>query len=86
VPTAEEWAVVAFTLRVAALGTALMLPVGVGVAALLARSRGPGRTALETVFSLPLVLPPTAAIPNRPMSVVDEHHITPAAPRATAGE
>ena len=33
-----------------------------------------------------LVLPPTAAIPNRPMSVVDEHHITPAAPRATAGE
>ena len=59
-PTAEEWAVVAFTLRVAALGTALMLPVGVGVAALLARSRGPGRTALETVFSLPLVLPPTA--------------------------
>ena len=28
-----------------------------------------------------LVLPPAAAIPNRPMSVVDEHHLTPAARR-----
>ena len=33
-----------------------------------------------------LVLPPAAAIPNRPMSVVDEHHLTPAARRAAAGE
>jgi cytochrome d ubiquinol oxidase subunit I len=33
-----------------------------------------------------LVLPPVAAIPNRPMSVVDEHHLTPAARRAAAGE
>jgi cytochrome d ubiquinol oxidase subunit I len=33
-----------------------------------------------------LVLPPAAAIPNRPMSVVDEHHLTPAARRASAGE
>ena len=33
-----------------------------------------------------LVLPPAAAIPNRPMSVADEHHLTPAARRAAAGE
>jgi cytochrome bd ubiquinol oxidase subunit I len=33
-----------------------------------------------------LVLPPAAAIPNRPMSVVDEHHLTPAARHVAAGE
>jgi len=33
----------------------------------------------------PLVLPPAAAIPNRPMSVVDEHHLAPPA-RRLAGE
>jgi molybdate transport system permease protein len=60
VPTREEWAIVLFTLRVAALGTLLILPPGVAAAALLARWRGRGRTVLDTVFSLPLVLPPTA--------------------------
>jgi cytochrome d ubiquinol oxidase subunit I len=33
-----------------------------------------------------LVLPPVAAIPNRPMSVVDEHHLTPASRRVATGE
>ena len=33
-----------------------------------------------------LVLPPAAAIPNRPMSVVDEHHLTPASRRVAIGE
>jgi cytochrome d ubiquinol oxidase subunit I len=33
-----------------------------------------------------LVLPPAAAIPNRPMSVVDEHRLTPAARHVPAGE
>jgi len=33
-----------------------------------------------------LVLPQPTAIPNRPMSVVDEHHLTPAARRVAAGE
>jgi molybdate transport system permease protein len=47
-------------LRVAALGTAIILPLGVAAAALLARRRGVGRTVLDTLFSLPLVLPPTA--------------------------
>ena len=49
-----------FTVRVAALGTALILPLGVAAAALLARWRGNGRAVLETLLSLPLVLPPTA--------------------------
>jgi cytochrome d ubiquinol oxidase subunit I len=34
----------------------------------------------------PLVLPPAAAIPNRPMSVVDEHHLTSRAGGVGAGE
>ena len=33
-----------------------------------------------------LVLPPAAAIPNRPMSVVDEHRLTPGTPHVAAGE
>jgi cytochrome bd ubiquinol oxidase subunit I len=33
-----------------------------------------------------LVLPAAAAIPNRPMSVVAEHHLTPAAHRVPGGE
>jgi len=45
---------------VAALSTLVILPFGVGAAFALARYRGPGKGALETVLSLPLVLPPTA--------------------------
>jgi molybdate transport system permease protein len=60
VPTREEWAIVLFTLRVAALGTAMIFPLGVAAAALLARRHGAGRTVLDTLFTLPLVLPPTA--------------------------
>jgi cytochrome d ubiquinol oxidase subunit I len=33
-----------------------------------------------------LILPPAAAIPNRPMSVVDEHHLAPPVRRVAAGE
>jgi molybdate transport system permease protein len=45
---------------VAALSTLVILPPGIAVALALARYRGPGRSVLETVLSLPLVLPPTA--------------------------
>ena len=58
--TPEELEVVLFTLRIAALGTLLILPIGVAVAFALARYRGPGKSAIETLLSLPLVLPPTA--------------------------
>jgi len=45
---------------VAALSTLLILPLGVAAALALARYQGPGKGAVETVLSLPLVLPPTA--------------------------
>lgn len=54
------WQVTWFTVVCALGATALMLPAGVVVAWLLARYRFPGRTLLETVLSLPLVMPPVA--------------------------
>jgi molybdate transport system permease protein len=51
---------VVFTVRVAALSTLLMLPAGIAAALGLARYRGPGKGAIETFLSLPLILPPTA--------------------------
>jgi len=58
--TGAELGVVGFTLRIAALGTALILAPGILVALALARYRGPGKSILETILALPLVLPPTA--------------------------
>jgi molybdate transport system permease protein len=57
--------VVLFTLQVAAAATALLLVPGIALAWLLARPPGSearwrGRVLLETLVSLPLVLPPTA--------------------------
>ena len=49
-----------FTVSMAALATAVMLPPGLAVAWLLARRRFPGHAVVETVVSLPLVLPPVA--------------------------
>ena len=49
-----------FTVGMAALATAVMLPPGLAVAWVLARHRFPGRAVLETLVSLPLVLPPVA--------------------------
>ena len=56
---AEELRLVVFTVEMAALATALILVPGVAAAFLLARYRGPGKGALDTLLSLPLVLPPT---------------------------
>ena len=56
----EDLQVVAFTVQVATLATLLILPPGIAMGLLLARYRGPGRGAIETLLSLPLVLPPTA--------------------------
>jgi len=49
-----------FTTVTAVLATALMLVPGVGLAWLLARGRFPGRALVETLVSLPLVMPPVA--------------------------
>jgi molybdate transport system permease protein len=47
------------TLRVASVATALALLLGVALGWLFARTRLPGRSVLEAVCMLPLVLPPT---------------------------
>jgi molybdate transport system permease protein len=52
--------VVWFTLRMAFVSTAVIVVPAVAAAYLLSRYRGPGRGLLETLLSLPLVLPPTA--------------------------
>ena len=57
---ANDLAIFLLTLRVAAIATLVILPVGIFAAWHLARRQGPGRTLVETILSLPLVLPPTA--------------------------
>ncbi len=58
--TGEEWQIVGFTAWVSALSTLLILPVALAVAWVLARYDWPGKSLLETVVSLPLVMPPVA--------------------------
>jgi len=58
--TGAAWQITAFTLAVALVATLLMLPIGVWLAWLLARRRFPGRALVETLVSLPLVMPPVA--------------------------
>jgi molybdate transport system permease protein len=49
-----------FTLAVASLSTALILPIGISVAWLLARRNWIGKSIVETFVMLPLVMPPVA--------------------------
>lgn len=49
-----------FTVLCAAAATVVILPAGVAIAWVLARRRFPGRTLVETLVSLPLVMPPVA--------------------------
>ena len=58
--TAQEWQIVWFTAWVAALSSLAILPVGLPAAWLLARRDWPGKSFVETLISLPLVLPPVA--------------------------
>lgn len=53
------WDALLLSLQVTALATAIILVVGVGLALLLARIRFPGRTLVELLVTLPLVLPPS---------------------------
>ncbi|HEY7498252.1 MAG TPA: molybdate ABC transporter permease subunit [Vicinamibacterales bacterium] len=54
------WEITAFTVVTALTATALMIPPGLFLAWLLARRRFRGRLLLETIVSLPLVMPPVA--------------------------
>jgi molybdate transport system permease protein len=56
--TPEEWMAVRLSLLVAVTATVASLPLGVAVAWLLARGRFWGKSLLDTVVHLPLIMPP----------------------------
>jgi molybdate transport system permease protein len=55
-----EWEVVGFTFLMALLATLAILPIGVVLAWFLARKSWPGKSVVETLVALPLVMPPVA--------------------------
>jgi molybdate transport system permease protein len=54
----EEWTALRLSLRVALVAVAASLPFGLAVAYLLARGRFWGKSLLDTLVHLPLILPP----------------------------
>ncbi|HWW55800.1 MAG TPA: molybdate ABC transporter permease subunit [Sphingopyxis sp.] len=56
--SAEEWGIVALSLKVGGLAVLATLPVAFAIAWILARYRFPGRTLVDALVHLPLVLPP----------------------------
>ncbi|TRL37079.1 molybdate ABC transporter permease subunit [Rhizobium straminoryzae] len=56
--SAEEWTAIALSLRVSIVATLLSLPVGILVGYLLARGRFWGKSLLNGLVHLPLILPP----------------------------
>jgi molybdate transport system permease protein len=54
----EEWTAVRLSLRVATVAMLASLPVGIAIAYLLARGRFPGKSILDGIVFLPLILPP----------------------------
>ena len=58
--TPEDWQIVWFTAWVSALSTLVILPFGLALAWALARRDWPGKSIVETLVTLPLVMPPVA--------------------------
>ena len=58
--TREDFSILLLTLRVAAISTLVILPLGVAAGWALSRGRGAVKQIAETLIALPLVLPPTA--------------------------
>jgi len=56
--SAGEWSAIQLSLQVATAGVLVSLPLGVAMGWLLARKRFFGKSVLETLINLPLVLPP----------------------------
>ena len=54
----QDWTAVALSLRVAAVSTVVALPFGIAIAVLLARGSFWGKSLLDAVVHMPLVLPP----------------------------
>jgi molybdate transport system permease protein len=55
---ADDWEVILLSLKIALVAVILVLPFAFALAYLLARGRFPGRTLLDAIVHLPLVLPP----------------------------
>src|SRR5476649_1111865 len=58
--SAEAWQITWFTVAIAAASTVAILPFGVALAWWLARRDWPGKSLVETLVALPLVIPPVA--------------------------
>lgn len=56
--TAEEYQIVAFSVAMALLGTLLILPPGLALGWLLARKNWWGKSLVETLVAMPLLVPP----------------------------
>ncbi len=56
--TPQDWTAVALSLRIAVVATAVALPFGIAIAYLLARKEFWGKSLLDAIVYLPLVLPP----------------------------
>jgi molybdate transport system permease protein len=56
--TPQDWTAVALSLRIALVSTAVTLPFGIAIAYLLARKSFWGKSLVDAVVYLPLVLPP----------------------------
>ncbi|MGD9913895.1 MAG: molybdate ABC transporter permease subunit [Rhizobiaceae bacterium] len=54
----DEWNAVRLSIRVSTWAVVASLPIGIAIAWLLARGRFPGRTLLNGIVHLPLVMPP----------------------------
>ncbi len=54
----DAWTAIHLTLRIAVVATLVATPLGIAVAWLLARKRFVGKSIVEALISLPLVLPP----------------------------
>jgi molybdate transport system permease protein len=56
----DDLSILGLSLEVALTATLSILPLGITIAWFLAGWRGPGRVVVESILTLPLVLPPTA--------------------------
>src|SRR5258706_13562528 len=54
----EEWTAVRLSVRVATVAMFASLPIGIAVAYLLARYKFPGKSFVDGIVLLPLILPP----------------------------
>ena len=54
----QDWTAVALSLRIATVATLVSLPFGIAIATLLARQNFWGKTLVDAIIYLPLVLPP----------------------------